>query len=93
MEQDTAAAAAGGAAAASIDVAPKRQRAADGGVASHPHAAEAFVPAEPEAPLPRALGAPGSPLPAGADASARAVLHDHCRKVLKLAAFRLVAVR
>ncbi|KAF6261466.1 cyclin-like protein [Scenedesmus sp. NREL 46B-D3] len=53
---------------------------------------EAFAPAEPAAPLPPALGAPGSPLPAGADASARAVLHDHCRKVLKLAAFRLVAV-
>lgn len=30
---------------------------------------------------------------AAGDPSARAVLHDYCRKVLKLAAFRLVAVR
>lgn len=91
MEQDSSAAAA--ADATNIDLVPKRQRAADGGVASHPHAAEAFAPAEPEHPLPRAIGAPGSPLPPGGDASARAVLHDHCRKLLKLAAFRLVAVR
>ncbi|WIA37774.1 hypothetical protein OEZ86_014644 [Tetradesmus obliquus] len=90
MEQDSSAAAA--ADATNIDLVPKRQRAADGGVASHPHAAEAFAPAEPEHPLPRAIGAPGSPLPPGGDASARAVLHDHCRKLLKLAAFRLVAV-
>jgi hypothetical protein len=50
-------------------------------------------------PLPKALGPPpGSEkykgaAAAGGDASARAVLHDYCKKVLKLAAFRMVAVR
>ncbi|KAF8058436.1 RBR2 [Scenedesmus sp. PABB004] len=81
-----------GAGPAPPSLAPKRQRGEDGGVTSHPHAAEAFAPEAPEAPLPRALGAPGAPPPPGGDASARAVLLDYARKVLKLAAFRLVAV-
>lgn len=63
--------------------------------------ASGAAPAEEELPLPRELGLPpGSSNAAAAaaagaagDPSARAVLHDYCRKVLKLAAFRLVAVR
>ncbi len=62
--------------------------------------------AEAEGQLPHALGSPPDapaasgaaatappPPPAGSDPAARAVMFDFCRKVLKLAAFRLVAIR
>lgn len=83
----------------------KRHRGFDGRAKDSPRDSPAHVAAIPEdeQPLPKALGLPpgsngavaggSSGAAAGGDPSALAVLHDYCRKVLKLAAFRLVAVR
>jgi len=100
MDTDTASRAS--ASPSLLSVTAKRQRGHDGQATDSPRNSPAFaVPAE-EQPLPRALGPPpgssgvlGAAAGAGGggDPSARAVLHDYCRKVLKLAAFRLVAVR
>lgn len=88
-----------------LAAAAKRQRGFDGRATDSPRdsPARAAGVAEDEQPLPKALGLPpgsngaiaggSSGGGAGGDASALAVLHDYCRKVLKLAAFRLVAVR
>lgn len=76
-----------------LSVAPDR---ASAGGAPPPGAGGAPGAAGGGAPLPRALGAPPDAGPArggGGDAAARAVVYDFCRKVLKLAAFRLVAIR
>jgi hypothetical protein len=82
----------------------KRHRGADGKASDSARnsPAVATVPEE-ELPLPRALGTPPSSsnggggaaaaAAAGCDPAALLALHDYCRKVLKLAAFRLVAVR
>jgi retinoblastoma-like protein 1 len=73
----------------------KRQRGTDGSAV--PVAPPAPAPGAAAAPLPHALGPPpeaGGPANAGGgDPGARAVMHDFCRKVLKLSAFRLVAIR
>lgn len=100
MDTDTASRAS--ASPSLLSVAAKRQRGHDGQATDSPRNSPAFaVPAE-EQPLPRALGPPpgssgvlgaAAGAAGGGDPSARAVLHDYCRKVLKLAAFRLVAVR
>lgn len=88
-----------------LSVAAKRQRGHDGLATDSPRNSPALAAAGEEPPLPRALGAPpgstnavyGASHNAGGaaagDPSAQAVLHDYCSKVLKLAAFRLVAVR
>jgi hypothetical protein len=77
----------------------KRHRGFDGKPSERNSPAVAAVVDE-ELPLPRAFGTPPSSsgggaaaVAAGCDPAALLVLHDYCRKVLKLAAFRLVAVR
>lgn len=74
----------------------KRQRGGDGEPVARGGEGRGEERVPGEGPLPQALGQPpeaGGVAPAGSDPAARAVVCDFCRKVLKLAAFRLVAIR
>ena len=77
--------------------AAKRHKGQDGAVSEDAQQRQARLELpKQEYPLPKAVGAPQGMegwVPPSGDASARAVVLDYCRKVLKLAAFRLVALR
>jgi hypothetical protein len=77
--------------------AAKRHKGQNGAVSEDPQERAARLERpKMEYPLPKAVGAPPGMegwVPPSGDPSARSVVLDYCRKVLKLAAFRLVALR
>jgi retinoblastoma-like protein 1 len=76
------------------DPAAKRHKGSTGAASHKQQQSAGAHAAAAQRPLPRAIGGgPGVEGPPGGDPAARAVLLEHCRKVLKLAAFRLVALR